>query len=228
MVVSFSFTVNLYHDGLFAVNLLEYVHFDSRVIDDDVSFDGMSFNGLFATIRRLVLISPTSIYYRNSGDPLTALKLLKNNEGLCEFGKACYENNLKIDLFTEHNGSDIMEIIHEDLHPKKPVSHVDSDSDVLGMRFESSQQLKHMLANYGVQHDYQLWYMQNDHNKLLAFCGRDFSQGKCAGLKGKEPKTVDDNKCDTRKQGSKKGDCRKAVNETLSKVVKEIWNKKGK
>ncbi|GKD69190.1 hypothetical protein Tco_1323280 [Tanacetum coccineum] len=250
------------------VNPLEYVHFDSRVIDD-VSFDDMSFKDFLATIRRLVL-----------------------------FVKAYYENNLKIDLFIEHNGYDIMEMIHEDLHPKKPVSHVDSDSNgetnvplddvahvveqfkhenegnvniprmttydpwlnklvgnstfirqtdnpnlnlqgrfllevedpddeqveskfkakldvsyssfnpdtpwneckpVLGIRFESPKQLKHMLANYGMQHGYELWYMQNDYNNLLAFCGRDVSEGKCAGLKGKKPKTVDDNECETSK-----------------------------
>ncbi|GKC99095.1 hypothetical protein Tco_1169370 [Tanacetum coccineum] len=63
------------------VTPLEYVNFDSKVIDD-VSF------------------------------------------------YACYENNLKIDLFTKHNDYDIMEMIAEELHPKKPVSHVYSDSDV--------------------------------------------------------------------------------------------------
>ncbi|GKG17489.1 hypothetical protein Tco_0362446, partial [Tanacetum coccineum] len=70
------------------------------------------------------------MYYKIPNDPLTALKLLKNNEDLCEFVKACYENNLKIDLFTKHNGYDIIEMIDEELHPKKPVSHVDSNSDV--------------------------------------------------------------------------------------------------
>ncbi|GJY10763.1 hypothetical protein Tco_0378948 [Tanacetum coccineum] len=48
---------------------------------------------------------------------------------------------------------------------------------------------------------------------------------ECAGLKGKKPKTVDDDECETSKQGSKKGDGRRAVNETLSKAVKERWDK---
>ncbi|GKA67142.1 hypothetical protein Tco_0766950 [Tanacetum coccineum] len=65
------------------------------------------------------------------------------------------------------------------------------------MRIESPQQLKFMLANYGVQH-------------------------------GKKPKIVDDDECETRKQGSKKGDGRKAVSVTLSKAVKQRWNKKKK
>ncbi|GKA02063.1 hypothetical protein Tco_0674728 [Tanacetum coccineum] len=110
------------------VNPLEYVHFDSRVIDD-VSFDGMSFKDFFSTIRRLVLVTPASMYYKVPSDPITALKLLKNDEDLGQFVKACYGNNLKIDLFTKHNGYDIMKMIHEDLHPKKPVGHVDSALD---------------------------------------------------------------------------------------------------
>nr|GEU96719.1 hypothetical protein [Tanacetum cinerariifolium] len=191
MVVLLSCTVNLYHDGLFQVNPLE-----------------------------LVLVSPTSMYYKIPSDPLTALKLLKNDEGLCEFAKASYENNLKIDLFTKHNGYDIMEMIDEELHLKKHCK------PVLGMRLESPQLLKRMLANYGVHNGYQLWYMHNDPNKLLAFCGRDVSEGKCAGLKGKKPKEVDLDECETGKHGNKKGDGRKSVNETISKVVKERWDKK--
>nr|GEX93247.1 hypothetical protein [Tanacetum cinerariifolium] len=68
--------------------------------------------------------------YKISSDPLTALKLIKNNEDLSSLVKACYKNNLKIDLFTKHSGYGIMETIDEELHPKKHVSHVDSDSDV--------------------------------------------------------------------------------------------------
>ncbi|GKB93410.1 hypothetical protein Tco_0979547 [Tanacetum coccineum] len=44
MVVLLPFTVNLYHDGLFQVNPLEYVHFNRRVIDD-VSFDNSDSDG---------------------------------------------------------------------------------------------------------------------------------------------------------------------------------------
>ncbi|GJU08132.1 zinc finger, PMZ-type containing protein [Tanacetum coccineum] len=75
----------------------------------------------------LVLVSPTSMYYKIPSDPHTALILLKTDEDLCSFVKACDENNLKIDLFTERNDYDIMEMIAEEFHPKKPVSHVDSD-----------------------------------------------------------------------------------------------------
>ncbi|GKD89643.1 hypothetical protein Tco_1365150, partial [Tanacetum coccineum] len=43
---------------------------------------------------------------------------------------------------------------------------------------------------------------------------------------GKKPKTTDNEECESSKQGSKKGDGRKAVNEIISKVVKERWDKK--
>nr|GEW33924.1 retrovirus-related Pol polyprotein from transposon TNT 1-94 [Tanacetum cinerariifolium] len=121
MVVSLLFTVNLYHDGLFQVNLLEYVYFDSRVIDD-VSFD-------------------------------------------------------------EHNGYFIIEMIHEDLHHKKPVSHVDSDSD--GEINVSLDDVAHVVKQ--IEHEnmgrFSLFVEdpddeQNDHNKLLSFCGRNVSEGE--------------------------------------------------
>nr|GEX71852.1 zinc finger, PMZ-type [Tanacetum cinerariifolium] len=43
----------------------------------------------------------------------------------------------------------------------------------LGMKFENPQQLKYMLENYRVANGYQLWFMQNDHSKLLVYCDRD-------------------------------------------------------
>nr|GEV10481.1 hypothetical protein [Tanacetum cinerariifolium] len=193
MVVLLPFTVNPYHDGLFQVNPLEYVHFDSRVIDD-VSFDGMSFKDFFfATIRRLVLVSPTSMYYKIPSDPVTALKLLKNDEDLGQFVKACYENNLKIDLFTKHNGYDIIEMINGDLHPKKHVGHVDSDSH--GETNVPLNDVAHVVEHFEHENEGNVniprmttddpWLNKlNDHNKLLAFCGRGVSEGKCAGLNG--------------------------------------------
>ncbi|GJT08851.1 hypothetical protein Tco_0843313 [Tanacetum coccineum] len=166
MVVPLPFTVNLYHDGLFQVNPLEYVHFDSRVIDD-VSFDDMSFKDFLATIRRLVLVSPISMHYKIPNDP-TML-------GNCPL---------------------------EDLHPKKPISHVDSDSDgetnvplddVANVveKIEHENEGNTDNPNPNLQGRFLLEVKDPDDEQ--AFCGRDVSEGKCAGLKGKKPKTVDDN-----------------------------------
>ena len=55
---------------------------------------------------------------------------------------------------------------------------------ILGMRYEDSQQLKFALANYGVANGYQLWYMKNDWRSVLAYCGRNVDEGRCAAKKG--------------------------------------------
>nr|GEW18041.1 hypothetical protein [Tanacetum cinerariifolium] len=200
MVVSLPFTVNLDHDGVFDVNPLE-----------------------------LVLVSLTSMYYKIPGDPFTTLKLLKIDESLCEFVKACYENNLKIDLFTEHNGYDIMEMIHEDLHSKIHVSHINSDSDgetnvrlddvahtnnpnpnlqgrfLLEVEDPDDEQVK---SKFKAKHDvsYPSFNHGTPWNECKPMLGmRDVSQGRCVGLKGKKPKKINDDECETNKQGSKIG-----------------------
>ena len=92
---------------------------------------------------------------------------------------------------------------------------------VLGMRFESPAQLKQCLANYGVTNGYQLWFMQNDIHKLLVFCGRDVSEGRCAGKRGKKDK---ENANDSTKgQGSKvcKGNV-KGLNSVHCLIMKEV------
>ncbi|GJU84747.1 hypothetical protein Tco_1292293 [Tanacetum coccineum] len=123
MVVPLSFTVNNYHDGLFTVNPLEYVHLKSWVIDD-VSFD--------------------------------------------DYG----ETNVPLD--------DVAHVVEQFEHEN-----------------------------------------EDDHNKLLTFCGKNVNEGKCAGLEGKKPKKVNEDECETSKQGSKKGDDRKAVNETLARLLRK-------
>nr|GEY88566.1 hypothetical protein [Tanacetum cinerariifolium] len=195
MVVPLPFTVDLCHDVLFTVNLLKYVNFESRVIDD-VSFD-------------------------------------------------------------EHNGYDIMEMIHDDLHPRIPVGHVNygetnvplDDVAHVVQQFEHENEgninIPRMTTddpwlNKLVGNDTFIGHIDNPKPNLqdrflldvedpdnkqveskFKASRMDLSEGKCAGLKGKKPKKVDDDECETSKQGSKNGDGRKAVNETLSKTVKE-------
>ncbi|GKC20832.1 hypothetical protein Tco_1022982 [Tanacetum coccineum] len=71
-----SFNFNLYHDGVFHIKQLEYVNFDCSVIND-VDFDDMIYMDFFHTIRRLLLINPIRMHYKNPVTPLFALKLLK-------------------------------------------------------------------------------------------------------------------------------------------------------
>nr|GEU63129.1 ribonuclease H-like domain-containing protein [Tanacetum cinerariifolium] len=92
-----------------------------------------------------------------------------------------------------------------------------------------SRRLKTSCVGYypGFQ-DLQGRYIQNDHNKLLVFCGRDVSEDKFACLKGKKPKTVNVDKCESSKQGSKKGDDMKVVNETFSMLLRKDGIKRRK
>nr|GEW76912.1 hypothetical protein [Tanacetum cinerariifolium] len=84
------------------------------------------------------------------------------------------------------------------------------------MKFKSPSQLKQCLANCGVTHGYQLWYMQNDTYKLLVKCGRDVSAGKCAG------KRVGGS---SNKGKGKLGEERSEPSK-VSQATKERWRKK--
>ncbi|GJX37622.1 hypothetical protein Tco_0250925 [Tanacetum coccineum] len=217
----------------------------------------------FITIRRLVLVSPTSIYYKILSDPLTALKLLKTDEDLCLFVKDCYENSFKIDLFTDHSGYDIIEMIAEELHPKKPVSHVDSDSDVetnhpldyivmslsnLNMKIRTENPNPNLQGIFLLEvedpNDEQVESkFKAKNNVSYPSFNPDTPLNECKpvlGMRvkspqqlkhmlvnyGKKSKTVDNEECESSKRDSKKGDGRKALNEIIRKVVKEIWDKK--
>nr|GEY62118.1 hypothetical protein [Tanacetum cinerariifolium] len=112
------FTVNLYHDGMFVVRPLEYRNGDFKVIDD-VDFDGMLYVQVFDIIRRVVLVSLTWLYFKLVDQPLIYLKPLKTDEDVGLFVKALYKNGSIIDLYCEHSGYDIMEIIENQLASKE-------------------------------------------------------------------------------------------------------------
>ncbi|CAI9293591.1 unnamed protein product [Lactuca saligna] len=64
---------------------------------------------------------------------------------------------------------------NEDVYPELPNIFNDKlnwkeQEPVLGMRFESPKQLKHMLCNYAVANGYQLCFVKNDTRRLLVKC----------------------------------------------------------
>ncbi|GKA66286.1 uncharacterized protein Tco_0766094 [Tanacetum coccineum] len=75
----------------------------------------------------------------------------------------------------------------------------DQCQPLLGKKFENPQQLKYMLANYGVANGYQLWFMQNDYND-----------------------TPDDAECSS-KHATKKNDHKCCRNYTLGSLVTYKW-----
>ncbi|GJS89380.1 zinc finger, CCHC-type containing protein [Tanacetum coccineum] len=112
------FIVNLYHDGVFIERPFDYTNGDLKVIDD-VDFEEMLYVHMFDIIRRVVLISPTSLFFKLVDEPLVGLKPLKTDEDVGLFVKALYENGSIIDLYYEHNGYDVMEMIQNEKTPKE-------------------------------------------------------------------------------------------------------------
>ncbi|GJR95747.1 zinc finger, PMZ-type containing protein [Tanacetum coccineum] len=85
---------------------------------DDVDFDGLLYVQMYDIIRRVVLVSPTCLFFKLVDQPLVCLKPLKTDEDVGLFVKALYENDSIIDLYCEHNGYDIMEMIQDQIAPK--------------------------------------------------------------------------------------------------------------
>ncbi|GKA35892.1 calcium/proton exchanger [Tanacetum coccineum] len=96
----------------------------------------------------------------------------------------------------------------------------DKMQPTLGMRYETPQQLKLALANYGVANGYQLWYMKNDWREVLVYCGRNVEEGRCAGKKGNKDRVMP-NKV---RSGVKKKVIKKQI--VKKKVVKKQTVKK--
>ncbi|GJY98019.1 hypothetical protein Tco_0514929 [Tanacetum coccineum] len=66
----------------------------------------------------------------------------------------------------------------------------DKMQPTLDIRYETPQQLKLALANYGVANGYQLWYMKNDWRDVLVYCGRNVEEERCAGKKSNKDRVM--------------------------------------
>ncbi|GJU23261.1 hypothetical protein Tco_1156603 [Tanacetum coccineum] len=109
-----NFAINLHHDGCFVTNPLHYLEGDHRVVKD-IDFEGVIYSEFCHIIRKLVIIAPVSYFYVKTGVQLNiGLKQLKTDEDLKEFVKAGSENDFKMDIYTEHNGYNVMEMIRND------------------------------------------------------------------------------------------------------------------
>ncbi|CAI9287765.1 unnamed protein product [Lactuca saligna] len=90
---------------------------------------------------------------------------IKGNESQVEMGEKAGAG----EFFEEDMGD------NEDVYPELPNIFNDKlnwkeQELVLGMRFESPKQLKHMLCNYAVANGYQLCFVKNDTRRLLVKC----------------------------------------------------------
>ncbi|GKB56898.1 hypothetical protein Tco_0913084 [Tanacetum coccineum] len=110
-------------------------------------------------------------------------------------------------------------IVYPDHDPDQPWKDM---VPILGMKFKDHEEMKMMLANYGVANGYQLWYKRNDYKSLLVLCGRNVKEGRCAskvGRKGKGKEKVAEGKG---KEKVAKGKGKKKVAEG-SKVVEAAY-----
>lgn len=79
-------------------NPLQYVNGEHRLIDD-INFAGLTY---FSLICRLVLEKPLAIFYLIPG--------VSNDEQVNEFVQTLCENDCRLDLYTEHQGYDVLEL----------------------------------------------------------------------------------------------------------------------
>ncbi|GJW60511.1 calcium/proton exchanger [Tanacetum coccineum] len=319
------FTVNLYYDGLFTSCPMIYFQGQCKVLTD-TNFDEMTYVHLLEILKRLVPNGFEKVYYCKSGAKLTSIREIKSDQDIVDMLKVGYDNGFQIDMYVDHFGYDIMEMVeydrNEELRKTRIKAELDSSDDdyhysdddleeienvdfhtegddsvviknittqdpfltklcsarvlfrghvefgvneetpqvdpddnqidpvykvkkgvvypafdpdipwdkmepILGMRFETPHQLKMALANYGVAHGYQLWYMKNDWRQVLVYCGRNIDEGRCAGKKGNKHRVLP-RKVRTRlfrgdegNQASKKP-VKKPIKKLVKKPVKKI------
>lgn len=108
------FTINLYHNGFFVGNPLQYVEGDLRVVNN-VNLEGVIYSELCHILRKLVVIAPVSYFYIKTGVQLNiGLKPLKTDEDLEALVQAASENELKMDIYCEHSGYNVLEMLKND------------------------------------------------------------------------------------------------------------------
>ncbi|GKA54389.1 hypothetical protein Tco_0753338 [Tanacetum coccineum] len=196
-------------------------------------------------LKRLVPNGFEKVYYCKSGAKLTSIREIKSDQDIVDMLKVGYDNGFQIDMYVDHFGYDIMEMVEYDRNEelrntiwseeetpqvdpddnqidpvykvKKGVVYPAFDPDIpwdkmepiLGMRFETPHQLKMALANYGVAHGYQLWYMKNDQRQVWFNSGTIIEEVEelCRGDEGN--------------QASKKP-VKKPIKKLVKKPVKKI------
>ncbi|GJR91418.1 splicing factor [Tanacetum coccineum] len=208
-------SITLHHDGVFVPNPCKYVNGRIKVLNE-TRFEEMQVGELFEIINKLTLSNAKHIYYCLPGTTLTlGIREIKTYSDMVEFMRLGYENDNRMELYTEHHGYDVLEYSHNDnlvgdhasdneqsddpdyegesdpenidFHTKEaddpedeiidgmhkadkgikdpaydPEQPWNENKPVLGMRYESPQQLKHALANYGLANGIKLWYYRND------------------------------------------------------------------
>lgn len=120
------FTVTLYHSGVFIQNPLKYVHGQKTIISD-INFEEMRYNDVVEVVSRLVNSIPRKLYFSKPGTTLSrGITEMKSDADVDECMSVGYKNGFKVDLYSEHHGYDVLEMVRDD-HAPRPDTHLVGD-----------------------------------------------------------------------------------------------------
>ncbi|GKA90230.1 F-box domain containing protein, partial [Tanacetum coccineum] len=126
------FTVNLYYDGLFTSCPMIYFQGQCKVLTD-TNFDEMTYVHLLEILKRLVPNGFEKVYYCKSGAKLTSIREIKSDQDIVDMLKVGYDNGFQIDMYVDHFGYDIMEMVkwdrNEELRNTRIKAELDSSDD---------------------------------------------------------------------------------------------------
>ncbi|GJW97683.1 hypothetical protein Tco_0179491 [Tanacetum coccineum] len=173
-----------------------------------IDFEGVIYSEFCHIICKLVIVAPVSYFYvksgvqLNIGDVKEVADFQTKDDSNVEILKFSTDDPWLNKLVGKGKFIGHMDDPIPNLNGKFMIEIDDPEHEVIvSMRYETPAQLKRCSANYEVTHGYQLWYMQNDIHKLQVLCGRDVSEGRCAGKKGKKDTQND---CDSTEGQSSK------------------------
>ncbi|GJY94858.1 retrovirus-related pol polyprotein from transposon TNT 1-94, partial [Tanacetum coccineum] len=179
-----TFHVDLYHDGYFVSNLLQYMYGEHRLISDlkfeddnlcedksDSDFKDVEKNDSLEDLKDVV------DFQTEGEDNVVIPKLSTNDPWLNKLvGKGKFVGE--------------MENPTPDLHGRFMVEENDPDEKYIYPKYKVKRTFNILplsLIPYGMS----LLYMQNDLLKMLVKCGRDVDAGKCTGNRGKKQQPKD-------------------------------------
>nr|GEU99734.1 F-box domain, leucine-rich repeat domain, L domain-like protein [Tanacetum cinerariifolium] len=80
----------------------------------DTNFDEMTYVHILEILKRLVPNGFEKVYYCKSGAKLTSLREIKSDQDIMDMLKVGYDNGFQIDMYHDHFGYDIMEMVEYD------------------------------------------------------------------------------------------------------------------
>ncbi|GJX48599.1 hypothetical protein Tco_0273789 [Tanacetum coccineum] len=100
---------------------------------DNANFDEMAYVHLLKILKRLVPNGFEKVYYCKSGAKLTSIREIKSEQDIADLLKVGFGNGFQIDMYLDHFGYDIMEMVeydrNEELRKTRIKAELDSSDD---------------------------------------------------------------------------------------------------